>query len=209
LRQGWRVRMLRLGPVCRRLSEQDGSGRRAACHQRCLHDQRSHSPAAISRLRSGKRSRSSTRRAARCRRSLAGSGGRHRRSPESCGGTLPGEAVAWRIARQRRNGTPSVPLVAPSRRSLRATRHCEPMWRNDWLATSWRRAGLLFPGRRCAGRAVGMGRGRTGDGRTPGARSRSPAACRSTSRTMRPCASAMKPSTRRCSCKGGVHCAAS
>jgi hypothetical protein len=82
LRQGWRVRMLRLGPVCRRLSEQDGSGRRAACHQRCLHDQRSHSPAAISRLRSGKRSRSSTRRAARCRRSLAGSGGRHRRSPE-------------------------------------------------------------------------------------------------------------------------------
>ena len=35
----------------------------------------------------------------------------------------------------------------------------------------------------------------------PGARSRSPAACRSTSRTMRRCASAMKPSIRRCSSK--------
>jgi hypothetical protein len=55
--------------------------------------------------------------------------------------------VAWRIARQRRNGTPSVPLVAPSRRSLRATRHCEPMGRNDWLATSWLRA-VCWKGRR-------------------------------------------------------------
>src|SRR4051795_6257717 len=39
---------------------------------------------------------------------------------------------------------------------------------------------------------------------TPGARSRSPAACRSTFRTMRPCASAMRRSTRRCSCKAGA-----
>jgi hypothetical protein len=38
---------------------------------------------------------------------------------------------------------------------------------------------------------------RIGDGQTHGARSRSPAACRSTFRMIRPCASAMRPSTRR------------
>ena len=50
-------------------------------------------------------------------------------------------------------------------------------------------AGLLFAARPCPwkGRAD-MDRGRAGGGRTPGARNRSPAACRSTSRTMRPCA---------------------
>src|SRR5437762_6241697 len=36
-RPAWRVRLLRSEPVCRRLSERDGSGRQAACHQRCLH----------------------------------------------------------------------------------------------------------------------------------------------------------------------------
>jgi transposase-like protein len=44
---------------------------------------------------------------------------------------------------------------------------------------------------------------------TPGARSRLLAACRSTSRTMRPCASAMKPSIKRCSFKVVARCAAS
>ena len=50
--------------------------------------------------------------------------------------------------------------------------------------------------------------GRTGDGQTPGARSRSPVACRWTSRTTRPCASAMKPSIKRCSFKVEARCAA-
>ena len=84
-----------------------------------------------------------------------------------------------------------------SRRSLRATRRQEPMSRNGWLASLWLRAGLLFPGRSCPGKAVGTDHGRTGDGQTPGARSRSPVACRWTSRTTRPCASAMKPSIKR------------
>ena len=65
------------------------------------------------------------------------------------------------------------------------------------LAASSLRAGLLFRARRCPGRAVGMDRGRPGDGQTPGAQSRSPAVCRSTCRMMRPCASAMRPSIRR------------
>src|SRR5580658_3281250 len=55
---------------------------------------------------------------------------------------------------------------------------------------------------------VDVDRGKTGGGRTPGARSRSPAACRSTSRTMRPCASAMKPSIKRCSFKVEARCVA-
>ena len=46
-------------------------------------------------------------------------------------------------------------------------------------------------------------------GAAPGARSRSLAACRSTSRMMGRCASVTKPSTRRCSSKAAERCAAS
>ncbi len=169
----------------------------------------SRSPGDISRWRSGRRSRFFVCRAIPCRRSLAGSAGRHRRSRGSCAATLPPEVAVWSIVRRRRSGTPSDPLVARSRRSSCSTRHCAPMWRNDWLASSWLRAELLFPARPCPGKDVGMDRGRIGDGPGPGARSRSLAACRSTSRTMRRCASATKPSIRRCSSKVEVRYAAS
>src|SRR5437660_10958339 len=75
------------------------------------------------------------------------------------------------------------------------------MWRNGWLASSWLRAEILFPARSCPGKVVGMDHGRTGGGQTPGARSRSPVACRWISRTTRPCASTTKPSIKRCSFK--------
>ena len=105
------------------------------------------------------------------------------------------KAAASRIVRRQRNGTPSALLAAQSRREACAQRGVrEPMSRNGWLASLWLRAGLLFPARSCPGKAVGTDHGRTGDGQTPGARSRSPVACRWTSRTTRPCASAMKPS---------------
>jgi hypothetical protein len=42
---------------------------------------------------------------------------------------------------------------------------------NDWLASSWLRAVLLFPARSCPGKAVGTDHGRTKAGQTPGARS--------------------------------------
>ena len=100
-------------------------------------------------------------------------------------------------------------LAAQSRRSLRSTRHCEPMWRNDWQGSSSLGVGLLFPARLCAGKAAGMDRGSIDGGQTPGARSRLLAACRSTSRTMTPCASAMKPSIKLCSFKVVARCAAS
>lgn len=121
----------------------------------------------------------------------------------------PPEVAGWNIARPQRNGTPSEPLAVPNRRSLHKTRDCGLMWRNDWLASSSRQTVLLCPARPCSGKAVGMERGRIGGGHTHGARSRSPVAWRSTSRKMRPCASAMKPSIKRCSFTLEVRCAAS
>jgi hypothetical protein len=131
------------------------------------------------------------------------------RSRGSCGATLRPEAAAWSIERRQRNGMATDLLAAQSSRSLRSTRHCEPMLRNDWLASSSLRAGLQFPARLCAGTAAGMDRGSIGGGQTPGARSRLLAACPSTSRTMKPRASATKPSIKRCSFKVAVLCAAS
>ena len=170
---------------------------------------RSRSPAGISRLRSGRRSRSFASRATPCRS----------RSPARAGSVddLP-RVAAQRRHPKRRSGVSrddSAMARRASRSPPQAGEACaqrgiaRPMWRNDWLASSSLRAGLLFPVRPCPGKAVGMDRGKTGGGQTPGARSRSPAACRSTSRTMRPCASAMKPSIKRCSFKVEVRCAAS
>jgi Helix-turn-helix domain len=127
----------------------------------------------------------------------------------SCGATPRHEAGAWSIARRQRSGMLSDLLAAQSRRSLRSTRRCEPMWRNDWQGSLSLRMGLLFLARLCAGKVAGMDRGSIGGGQTPGARSRLLAACRSTSRTMRQCASAMKPSIKRCSFKVVVRCAVS
>ena len=127
----------------------------------------------------------------------------------NCGAMPPLEAAVWSIARRQRNGMSSEPLAGQSRGSLRSTRHCEPMWRNDWLAASSLRAGLLSPAQPCPGKAVDMDGGRIGGGQTPGARSRSPAGSRSTSRTMTPCASAVKPSIKRCSFKDEARCGAS
>jgi IS30 family transposase len=84
----------------------------------------------------------------------------------------PLEAAVWSIARRQRNGMPSEPLAGQSRGSLRSTRHCDSMWRNDWLASSSLRAGLLCAAQPCPGKAVDMDGGRIGGGQTPGARSK-------------------------------------
>ena len=153
--------------------------------------------------------RSPSRAGIQCRRLRVGLGGRHRRSHGSCGATPPLEAAVWSTAPQQRNGTPNEPLGGQNRGSLRRMRRCEPMWRSDWLASSSLRAALLCPARPCPGKAVDMGGEKIGAGQTPGAQNRSPADSWSTSRTMRPCASAMKPSTRRCSFKDEARCGAS
>ena len=64
----------------------------------------------VSLFGSGRRS-SFAFRATPCRRSLAGSGGWHRQSPESCGATPPPEAAASIIVRRQRSGTPSALLA--------------------------------------------------------------------------------------------------
>ena len=182
LRQACRVRMLRRRPAYPRRLGHDGSGRRAACHQRCSGHRRSRCPADISRLRNARRSRCCALGAAPCRRWRVGSGGRLRPSPGSCGATRPPAAAAWSIARRRRSGTPSDQPVGRSRRSLRSTRPCGPMCRNAWLAWSSLQAALRFSAQPYRGRVVGMDGGRTDDGRARGARNRSHGVCRSTSR---------------------------
>ncbi len=208
-RLAWRVRMRRSRLVCRRLWEHDCSERQAACHQRCFGDQRSRCPGGIFHLRSGRRSPFFAFKAAPGGRLRAGSGEPLQRFRGSCGAMLRPEVAAWRIARRQRSGMPSDLLAAPSRPSLRLTLHCEPMWRNDWPVSSSLRVGLLFPGRLCTGEAAAMDPESLGGGQGPGARSKSLAACRSTSRTMRPCASATKRFIRRCLFKVVALCAAS
>ena len=70
-------------------------------------------------------------------------------------------------------------------------------------------SGALVPGPAVSWKGRRHGRRRIGGGQTPGARSRSPAGSRSTSLTMTPCASAMKPSIKRCSFKDEARCGAS
>ena len=103
-------------------------------------------------LRSGRRLHFFECRAVPEGRLRAGSDEPLQRSRGSSGATLRPEVAAWRIARRRRSGMPSDLLAVPSRRSWHSTRHCEPMWRNDWQGSSRPRVGLLFLARLCAGR---------------------------------------------------------
>lgn len=70
-------------------------------------------------------------------------------------------------------------------------------------------SGALVLGPAVPWRAAGMGRARIGDGSKPGALSRLPDACRSTSRTTRRCASVTKLSIKLSSFRAVGRCAAS
>src|SRR5215213_435251 len=100
LRWACRVKRLVQPPVSRKRLERDGSGRPAACHQRCSGPHRSRCLAAPSRLRNAKRSRSCERKAAPCRTLPAGSGERRRRSPARCSATPPPAVAASRALRR-------------------------------------------------------------------------------------------------------------
>jgi hypothetical protein len=119
---------------------------------------------------------------------------------------LPLEAAVWSTARQQRNGTRSDQLAGQRPGSLLSMRHYELTWRNGWLALWSLRVGQLCSVQWCPGKVADMGGDRLGGGQMPGAQSRSPAAFRSTFRTMRLCASAMKRSIKRCSFKGEARC---
>jgi hypothetical protein len=141
----------------------------------CLDDRRSRFPTAISCLRSARRSRSFGRKTSPCKRSLAGSGGQHRRSLGSYGATPPPEAAASSIVRRQRNGTPSRRAIRALSQvqSLRSTWHGKPTWRDDWLAWSSLQAGFACRGRPYLGRVVGTGDDSPGGGPGRGAQSRS------------------------------------
>ncbi len=98
------VRMRRLGPVCRRLSEQDGSERRAACHQQCLDDWQSRRLDDTCRLPNGRDLRSCVCRASAYGRSPGKWGGRRQQSRGSCGATRPRAAAGCSIGPLSRNG---------------------------------------------------------------------------------------------------------
>ena len=102
---------------------------------------------------------------------------------------LPGDDGAVACGARRR--------VGRRRRSWRRTRRCGRMCRTGSPVRSSLLAGLRFLVQRCPGRDGGTGGGSTGAGEWPGARSRSPSGCGSTTRMTRRCASATRRSTRR------------
>ena len=137
----------------------------------------------ISRWRSARRSRFSMRRGIPCGRLGGASDGLPRQSPVSWIAMQPPTAARWPIGRRPLSGMQIDRPAAPSRPSLRATPPCALMWKTGLPVSSRPQAALAF---------VGQARARIGDGRKPGAPSRLPDACRSTSRMTRRCASATK-----------------
>jgi len=165
LRRAWQVRTLRLRPVCRRLSEQDGSGRQAACHQRCLG--RSAKPLSGRYLSLAEREelRSYVCRARECGRSPGRWGGQRRRSrgvrrnaaTRSGGLDYRATTAQWHADRAARR---------PSLRSWRSTRAASVCagsisrrGRNAAWGCGSRSGGVLerSPTRTSAGSAVGLG----------------------------------------------------
>ena len=122
---------------------------------------------------------------------------RHRRCRGSCGATRRRGAAIWITGRRSPNGMRSGQRSDQSLRSLPSTRHCGLTYRIGWLVPWPHRAGQRCLGRRCRGKADGMGDDRTGDGLWLEARSRLPNACGSTFRATASCASATRRCTRR------------
>ena len=196
-------------PTYPKQSERDGSGRPAECHQQCSGPRQSRSLADIFRLPNAKEI--ALLRAQGC---------------TGAGGSASIGRAASTISRElRRNAATRSGGYGVSRDdSAMACRASSPSTKAGEACAERGLAGL------CPGPAGGAGRRserrfgswpvgvlerattgtrQDGDGRVPGALSRSPDACRSTSRTTRPCASATRPSTRRCSSKGEARCGAS
>ena len=175
-----------------------GSARVAGCRlspsRRCL--------GAICPSRSGRRSRSCLLVVVGCGRSRASWVVRRRRSPESCNGTAP---AGPSIGPQPRRRMPTVAPDGRSRRSLRSTRSCVAMCRTGSPGLLSDLTGALLV-RRSAGAGGVTDREGTGAGESLGARSRSSADSGLTSPMMSRCASLMRRSISRCTCKAAARC---
>jgi len=199
--------MLRSRLECHKLSDPDCSERRAACHQRCSDLRQSRSLGGICRWRSARRSRSSLCRAILYGRLGDASDGLPRQSPVNWIAMQPPTAAGWHIGRRPLSGMQIDRPAAPGRPSLRSTSPCALMWKNGLAVSSRRQAAPAFVVALLGGRTAGQARARIGDGRKPGAPSRLPGACRSTSRTTRRCASATKLSIKPFSFRAVERCA--
>ena len=209
LPRGWRARMLRSRPACRRLSEPDGSERQAACHQRCSDLRRSRSPGGISRLRSVRRSRFFACRAIRCgrsRRRLGRSASTISRELRRNAATRSG-GLEYRATTAQWHAERSARRPKPAKLALNAALRTYVEERLAGIVVAPSGAPVPGPAVSWKGRRHGPA-ARIDDGPRPGARSRSPGACRSTFRTTRRCASATKPSIKHSSSKAEARCAA-
>src|SRR5882724_11917938 len=112
------------------------------------------------------------------------------RNAATHGGKMAYRATAaqWHADRSARRPKPTKLALNPP---------CAVMWKNA-LPELWRRqAALAFVVAPSGGKTAGRPCARIGDGRKPGAPSRLPGACRSTSRMTIRCASATKPFIKR------------
>ena len=200
--RGCRARTLRWPAACLRRWDRGGSATLAACHRSAS----SHHRDATCRSPSARRSHCSTPSSSGCVRSPGSWGARRRRSLVSCAATRRRGAASWSIGRRSRSGRPSVRRGGPRRPSLLSTTSCtstcKPGSPARWPPLTERR----FGARRFVGQDDGTVAARTGAGRPPGARNRSPTGCRSTSPMMSPCGSPTRRSTRRSTFRAAVRC---
>ena len=160
--------MLRAPLTCRRLSERDGSGSQAACHQQCSVHRPSRNLAGTSRLLNARRSRSCGRKAAPCGKRRVGLEGRRRRFPESCGETRDPQR---RVRVSCDNSAMACRAISPSAKWAKSTRNSAlQAYVQERLAGLVKApSGLSVPGPTVSwnGRRHGPG-GKIADGGAPG-----------------------------------------
>lgn len=172
-----RVKMLRLGPECRRLLGRDGSERQAVCPQQCFSDRQSRCPAGISRCWNERSLRFYGRKTWAFERLHARLGGQRRRFRESCGAMLRRVVAVSSIGRARHNGILSAQPSVQNRQSCRSMVPCGRMCRSAWPGRSQALAVRRSLGRSSPGKGADMDLESHDDGQLHGARSRLRAVC--------------------------------
>ena len=179
-----------------------GFGKLVACRHHILLRPRPRSRVATRPSRNVSTSDFCMRRNRGCARSPANWGGRPRRSRASYDAMRRRGVGASSIGRPLPSGTRTARRSARSRRNWRPMRRFGTMCRIGWPVSSRRRPARRCAVRRSAGRDADAAAGNIGAGAARGARRRSRTASYATFRTTAPCASALKPSTKRGTYKG-------
>ncbi len=191
--------------ACPRRWEHDGSEKLAACHLSAWPRRRG----ATCRLPTARRSPCCGRSSTGCARSLADWADRPPRSPASSAATPPPVAAVWTTGPRPHSGMPTGAPGAPRPPSSPRTTGCGSTCRTGSPAPSAPSTAARCRARRCAGSVAVTAGARTDVGPLPGARSRSPTGCGSTSPMMGRCGSPTRRSTRRRMSRAAGRCAAS